>query len=178
MPSSMPAGTSTVIVRRARTRPSAAQVGQGDGICSPVPEQTVQGRVVMTWPSSERWIDWISPLPPQVWQRCGLVPTAQPLPPQVAQTMAVSTVTSRRTPNAVSGSVSSMRSSASAPWRTRLRGPREPARPGKKASKTSPNEPKPANGLPAAPAPPPPPGASGSPPRSTMRRRSGSESTS
>ena len=48
MPSSMPAGTSTVLVRRARTRPSVPQVGHGDGICSPVPPQAEQARVVMT----------------------------------------------------------------------------------------------------------------------------------
>ena len=108
MPSSMPAGTSTVLVRRARTRPSVPQVGHGDGICSPVPPQAEQARVVMTWPRNERCTDWISPAPPQVAQVRGLVPGAQPSPWQVSHTMAVSTVISRRTPNAVSSSVSEM----------------------------------------------------------------------
>ena len=49
----------------------------------------------------------------------GLVPGAQPLPVQVSQTIAVSTVISRRTPNAVSSRVSEICSSASAPGRTR-----------------------------------------------------------
>ncbi len=176
MPSSMPAGTSTVMLRRARTRPSVPQVGHGDGICCPVPPQTVHGRLVMTWPRNERWMLWISPAPPQVWQVIGDVPGAQPSPWHVSQTIAVSTAISRRTPKAVSFRVSSMRSSASPPCRTRLRGPRVvPPEPPKKASKTSPNEPKPPNGLPA---PPPPPDCSGSPPRSTTRRFSGSDSTS
>ncbi len=176
MPSSMPAGTSTVIVRRERTRPSVPHVGQGLGICSPVPPQAVHGRVVITCPRNERCTDCSSPLPPQVAQVRGDVPGAQPEPWQFSHSTAVSTVISRRTPNAASSRVSDICSSASAPGRTRLRRapPRRPPPPPKKASNTSPNPPKPLNGLPALPAP----CESGSPPRSTMRRFSGSESTS
>ena len=165
-------------MRRARTRPSVPQVGHGDGICSPVPPQAEQARVVITWPRNERWTDWISPTPPQVAQVRGLVPGAQPLPVHVSQTTAVSTTISRRTPNAVSSRVSESCSSASAPGRTRLRRPRPPPigpPPPKNASNTSPKPPKPLNGLPPAAAPL---CESGSPPRSTMRRFSGSESTS
>ena len=80
MPSSMPAGTSTVTVRRARTRPSAPQVGHGDGICCPVPPQAEHGRLVITWPRNDRCTDWTSPVPPQMAQVRGDVPGAQPLP--------------------------------------------------------------------------------------------------
>ncbi len=80
MPSSMPAGTSTVIVRRARTRPSVPQAGHGVGICWPVPAHAVHARVVMTWPRNERCTDCSSPDPPQVAQVRGDVPGAQPEP--------------------------------------------------------------------------------------------------
>jgi hypothetical protein len=135
--------------------------------------------VVITWPRNERWTDWISPDPPHVAQVRGEVPGAQPDPVHVVHTTAVSTFSSRRTPNAASSSVNDICSNASAPGRTRLRrlrpAPAPPAPPPKNASKTSPNPPKPENGLPA---PAPPLCESGSPPRSTMRRFSGSDSTS
>ena len=77
------------------------------------------------------------------------MPGAVPAPEQVEQTTAVSTVRSRVVPNAVSASSRSSRISASAPCRTRLRGPRAVDAP-KKASMMSPRPPKPApNGLPA-----------------------------
>ena len=99
MPSSMPAGTSTVIVRRARTRPSAPQVGHGDGICSPVPAQAAQapgGHHL----AEERALHRLDLARPAArWQVRGEVPGAQPVPVQVPQTTAVSTGISRRTSN-------------------------------------------------------------------------------
>ena len=175
MPSSTPAGIFTETVRRARTRPSPAQLGHGCGITVPVPEQVGQGRLVITWPRNERWTLCTSPRPPQVSQLAGWVPGAVPAPAQVPQTTAVSTVRSRVLPKAVSASSRSSRISASAPCRTRLRGPRAVDAP-KNASMMSPRPPKPPNGPPAGPTPPP--GASGSPPRSTISRFCGSDRTS
>ena len=101
-----------------------------------------------------------------------------PPPEQSEHSTAVSTGSSRVTPVAHSSRVSDMRISASAPGCTRLRGPRPrpptPPLPPKKASMMSP-KPKALNGSPPALCPPLP---SGSPPRSTMRRFSGSDSTS
>ena len=140
----------------------------------PVPEQVGHGRLVITWPRNDRCTLWISPRPPQVSQVAGWVPGAVPAPEHVEQTTAVSTVRSLVTPNAVSASSRSSRISASEPCRTRLRGPRAVDVP-KKASMMSPRPPKPpANGLPAA----APFWESGSPPRSTISRFCGSESTS
>ena len=107
-----------------------------------------------------------------------VVPGAQPWPEQSEHSTAVSTGSSRVTPVAHSSNVSVMRMSASAPGCTRLRGPRvrppTPPLPPKKASMMSP-KPNALKGSPPALCPPLP---SGSPPRSTMRRFSGSESTS
>ena len=83
----------------------------------PRPAQRGQARVVMTWPRNERCTDCTSPRPWQVSQVDGNVPGAVPWPSQVEQTTAVSSVSSRSTPNAVSLRSHSMRSSASAPWR-------------------------------------------------------------
>ena len=81
----------------------------------------MQARVVITWPRNERCTDCSSPVPPQVAQVRGDVPGAHPEPEQVSQRTAVSTVSSRRTPNAASSRVSVICSRASAPGRTRLR---------------------------------------------------------
>ena len=48
VPVSTPAGTSTVMVRRERTRPSPAHSVQGSGITVPKPWQAAQGCVVIT----------------------------------------------------------------------------------------------------------------------------------
>ncbi|PQM47850.1 hypothetical protein C1Y40_01935 [Mycobacterium talmoniae] len=103
---------------------------------------------------------WESPLVPRPWQR--------------SHSTAVSTVTCLVTPVAHSVRSSRIRSSESEPGRTRPTGPREAVPPPKNASNTSPRPPKPAKPpLPAAAA-----FSSGSPPKSTMRRFSGSDSTS
>ena len=176
MPSSTPAGTLTVSVRRARTRPSPEHSPQGCSMIDPSPEQRGQVRVVMTWPRKDRCTCCTSPRPRQVSQVIGYVPEAVPAPVHVPHTTAVSSVSSRSAPNAVSASSHSRRSSASAPWRARLRGPRWlPLVPPKNASMMSPSPPKPcAKGLPCEPGPL----DSGSPPRSTTWRFCGSESTS
>ena len=144
-----------------------------------MPPQAVQARVVMTWPSSERWIDWISPLPPQVWQRRGLVPAAQPLPAQVAQTIGGVDGDLAAHPERGLGQGQldpQQRVGALAdPAARAARAPRAgEERLEDVAERTEAGERVAGRAGP----PPPPPGASGSPPRSTMRRRSGSESTS
>ncbi|COX29079.1 Uncharacterised protein [Mycobacterium tuberculosis] len=100
-----------------------------------------------------------------------------PLPWHRSHNTAVSTVTCLVTPVAHSSRSSRIRSSESEPGRTRPIGPRDaappPKPPPKNASNTSPRPPKPPNPLPPAAAL-----SSGSPPRSTMRRLSGSLSTS
>src|SRR4051812_10721238 len=175
MPSSTPAGTLTGMVRRARTRPSPAQLGHGSGMTWPVPAQVGQVREETTWPRNERCTLCTSPRPPQVVQVAGWVPGAVPAPLHAVHRTAVSTVISLVVPKTVSSRSSSTRMSASPPSRTRLRGPRVAVPPPKKASMMSPRPPNPApNGLPA-PAPPAPL-SNGSPPRSTMRRFSGSVS--
>ena len=106
----------------------------------------------------------------------GWVPGAAPSPWQVVQSTAVSTLSSRVTPNAASASSISSRISASWPRRTRDRGPRPAAGtaapPPKNASMMSVNE-KPAPWPKPPPAPP-----NGSPPRSYAARFCGSDSTS
>jgi hypothetical protein len=143
----------------------------------PVPAQVGQVRVDTTWPSRPRCTLCTSPRPEQVVQVAGWVPGAVPAPLQLVHRTAVSTVMSLVVPNTVSSRSSSTGMSASRPARVRLRGPRLAAPPPKKASMMSPSPPKPApaNGLPAA-----PPGevSNGSPPRSTIRRLSGSVSAS
>ena len=140
----------------------------------PVPEQRGQARVVITWPRKLRCTCCTSPAPRQVSHTVACVPGAVPSPVQVPQTTAVSRLSSRLVPNTVSDRSHSMRIKASAPWRTRLRGPR-PVPPPKNASMMSPRPPKPwENGLPALPGPE----DRGSPPRSTTWRFCGSESTS
>ena len=106
-------------------------------------------------------------------QVSGWVPAAVPVPVQLVQTIAVSTVSSRVVPNAVSDRSSSTRIVPLRPRRARLRGPRWVWVP-KKASMMS------LNGKPAPPNPPPvaAPGAKGSAPRSYISRFLGSESTS
>ena len=54
MPLSTPAGTLTVSVRRARTRPSPLHSPHGCSMTEPRPPQRGQARVVMTWPRNER----------------------------------------------------------------------------------------------------------------------------
>ena len=105
----------------------------------------------------------------------GCVPGAVPAPLQAVQRTAVSTVMSLVTPKTVSSSSSSIGISASRPARMRLRGPRvagtaeegvhdvaEAAEPGAAEAAAA-----------AA-----PPVSNGSPPRSTIRRFSGSVSAS
>jgi hypothetical protein len=140
---------------------------------SPTPPHTGHGREVITWPSSERWTVWISPRPPQVSQATGVELPLVPLPWQRSHSTAVSTVTCFVTPVAHSSRSSRIRSSESEPGRTLPTGPRVVVPPPKKASKTSPSPPKPPKPLPAAAT-----FSSGSPPRSTIRRFSGSLSTS
>jgi len=175
MPFSTPAGILTLTVRRVRTRPSPEHSGHGVRITLPKPLQRGHGREVITWPRNERCTCCTSPRPMQVSQVSGWVPGAQPDPSQVVHTTAVSIVSSRVVPKAVSARSSSTRSVALRPRRARVRGPREVAVP-KKASMMSLNgKPAPPNG----PAPPaPPPGANGSAPRSYISRFLGSESTS
>ena len=125
MPSSTPAGTLTVSVRRPRTRPSPPHSRHGLAMTVPKPPQRGQARAVTIWPRNERVTCWISPEPLALL--AGLrdaCPGALPSPSQVWQSTAVSTVISRLTPNAVSERSRSMRSRASAPGRTRRRGPR------------------------------------------------------
>ncbi|SKV99553.1 Uncharacterised protein [Mycobacteroides abscessus subsp. massiliense] len=177
MPSPTPAGILTVISRRARTRPSPPHLWHGSVMTSPAPWHVGQGREVNTWPSRDRCTVCTSPRPPQVSQALGAELPWVPLPAHPSHRIAVSTVTCLLTPVAHSTSSRRIRSSESDPGCTRPRGPRDPpAEPPKNASKTSPRppkpEPKPPNPL------PPPPFSSGSPPRSTMRRFSGSVSTS
>ena len=146
---------------------------------SPKPRQFGHGREVTTWPRNERCTLCTSPRPWQMSHMAGRVPGAQPEPLHSEHSTAVSTARSRCTPLAHSSSVSCIRISASAPGWTRLRGPRPrpPAPwPPKNASMMSP-KPNALNGSPAPPAAPRPL-PSGSPPRSTMRRFSGSDSTS
>ena len=144
----------------------------------PKPRQAAHGRMVRISPRNERCTCTVSPRPPQVSQVFGLVPGAAPSPWQVVHSTAVSTLSSWVVPNAASARSTSSRISASWPRRLRGRGPRPdwapPAWPPKKASMMSVKE----NPAPAAPAPPKPPPLKGSPPRSYIRRFSGSESTS
>ena len=140
----------------------------------PVPPQVGQLRLDTTWPRNPRCTLCTSPRPEQVVQVVGWVPGAVPAPVQVVHRTAVSTASSLVVPKTLSSSSSSIGMSASRPARVRLRGPRV-AVPPKKASMMSPRPPNPA--VPKPP-PPPPPVSNGSPPRSTMRRFSGSVSTS
>src|SRR5690606_24725696 len=110
-----PAGTLTVISRRARTRPSPPHLRQGSGIVSPTPRQVGHGRDVMTWPRNERWTDWTSPAPPHVSQRTGFESPWVPEPVHASHRIAVSTVTVLVTPRAHSSRVRRVRSSESAP---------------------------------------------------------------
>ena len=80
MPLSTPAGTLTVSVRRARTRPSPLHSPQGCSMTEPRPPQRGQARVVMTWPRNERCTCCTSPRPWQVSQVDGWVPGAVPWP--------------------------------------------------------------------------------------------------
>ncbi|EUA26806.1 chaperone DnaJ 2 domain protein [Mycobacterium intracellulare] len=178
MPSPTPAGILTLISRRARTRPSPMHWWHGSGMTTPTPRQVGHGRDVITCPSRERCTVWTSPRPPHVSHGTGAESPLVPLPWQRSHSTAVSTVTCLVTPVAHSSRSSRIRSSESEPGRTRPMGPREVAPPlkppPKKASNTSPRPPKPP--------PKPPPAAAafsiGSPPRSTIRRFSGSLSTS
>ena len=142
----------------------------------PKPRQAAHGRSVRISPRNERCTWATSPAPRQVSQVTGCEPGAVPSPWQVVQTTAVSTLSSRATPNAASASSISSRISASWPRRVRGRGPRAappgPAWPPKNASMMSVNE-KPGA---LAEARPPPPKTS--PPRSYAARFCGSESTS
>ena len=74
MPLSTPAGTFTVRVRRARTRPSPLHSPHGCSMTEPSPPQRGQARVVMTWPRNERCTCCTSPRPWQVSQVDGWVP--------------------------------------------------------------------------------------------------------
>ena len=176
MPSSTPAGTFTWIVRRERTRPSPAhsRARLGDDLAG-----AGAGRADCGWRrpgrGSPRWTLCTSPRPEQVVQVVACVPGAVPAPVQMLQRTAVSTVMSLVVPNTVSSSSSSTGMSASRPARVRLRGPRVAAPP-KNASMMSPSPPKPAP--PKPPAPRRRRSSNGSPPRSTMRRFSGSVSAS
>jgi hypothetical protein len=138
----------------------------------PMPPQVGQLRLVTIRPSRPFCTLCTSPRPPQVEQVAGCVPGAVPAPVQVSHTIAVSTVMSLVTPKTVSSRSSSIGIIASRPARTRLRGPRDVAPP-KKASMMSPRPPNPVANPPA---PTPAPVSNGSPPRSTMRRFSGSVS--
>ncbi|MDQ1201019.1 hypothetical protein QE449_001637 [Rhodococcus sp. SORGH_AS303] len=178
IPLPTPAGTFTASSRRARTRPSPPHLRQGSGIVSPAPRQVGHGRAVMTCPRNDRWTDCTSPAPLHVSQRTGVESPLVPEPVHTSHSTAVSTAMCLVTPVAHSSSVSVVRSSESEPGWTRPRGPRvPPPLPPKNASNTSPSPP-PKPAPPKPPAPPPPPLSSGSPPRSTMRRFSGSDSTS
>ena len=66
-----------------RTRPSPAHVGHGCGMTVPMPWQVGQGRAETTWPRKVRCTVCTSPRPAQVSQVVGWVPGAVPAPVQV-----------------------------------------------------------------------------------------------
>ena len=141
---------------------------------SPTPPQTGHGRDVMTWPSSERWTVWISPCPPHVSQVIGVDLPWVPLPWHRSHNTAVSTVTCLVTPVAQSSRSRRIRSSESAPGRTLPIGPRDVAPAAEERLEHVAEPAEAAEAVTAAAAA----DSSGSPPRSTMRRFSGSLSTS
>ena len=81
MPSSMPAGTFTLIDCMPSLRPEPRQSRQRSRTISPAPEQASQGRLIRKKPC---W-STTCPLPWQREQGSGLVPGRAPLPPQVPQ---------------------------------------------------------------------------------------------
>ena len=95
---------------------------------SPYPRQALHGRSVRISPRNERCTCCTSPRPWQVSQVIGRDPSAAPLPWQTVHSTAVSTLSSRVTPNAASASSISSRTRASWPRRVRGRGPRPWAR--------------------------------------------------
>ena len=90
----------------------------------PKPSQEPQGAVVMTWPRMERTARWTWPLPPQMSQRSGWLPSRQQDPSQVGQVTAVSTSSFLLTPKTASRRSIRTLISASWPRRTRDAGPR------------------------------------------------------
>ena len=177
MPSSMPAGTSTVMVRRARTRPSVPQVGHGEGICSPVPRagRAGPGGHDLAEERALHGLDLAGAAAGGAGARRG----ARGAPVAGAGLAEDRGLDDDLAPRAerrfLEGQRDLQQRVGAGP--DRLRRPRPPLigpPPPKKASNTSPKPPNPPNGLPAAAPPPPPAWLSGSPPRSTMRRFSGS----
>ena len=81
----------------------------------------------MTWPRMERTARWTWPLPPQMSQRSGWLPSRQQEPLQVGQTTAVSTSSFLLTPKTASRSSIRTLMRASCPRRTRDAGPDDPA---------------------------------------------------
>ena len=114
MPSSTPAGIFTVSVRRERTRPSPEHSRHGSGMIVPNPRQAAHGRRVRISPRNDRCTWATSPAPRHVSHGTGCEPAAVPSPWQVVHTTAVSTLSSRATPNAASARSISSRISASA----------------------------------------------------------------
>ena len=98
-----PAGISTTAERSPFTRPSPRHTAQGDWIdASPSPAQVGQGDTDTNWPNTLRVARRTSPLPPQVLQVTGLVPSAAPLPAQVSQRTRVLSLMVRFEPVATS----------------------------------------------------------------------------
>ena len=75
VPVATPAGTLMVSDRRLRIRPWPLHSLQGSLMTVPKPSQEPQGAAVMTWPRMERTARWTWPLPPQISQRSGWVPS-------------------------------------------------------------------------------------------------------
>ena len=68
----MPAGTSTSISRRVRTRPSPRHCVHGFGTTCPLPSHRKHGAAVTSWPRIDLRIWRTSPLPPHSGQLLGV----------------------------------------------------------------------------------------------------------
>ena len=122
--------------RRLRIRPWPLHSLQGSLMTVPKPSHDPQGAAVMTWPRMERTARCTWPLPPQMSQRSGWLPSRQQDPSQVGQVTAVSTSSFLLTPKTASRRSIRTLMSASWPRRTRDAGPEVPPAP-KKVSKMS-----------------------------------------
>ena len=165
--------TLTVSVRRARTRPSPPHSGTGCGMTLPKPWQGGHGREVITWPRNERCTLWISPRPRQMSQVAGWVPGGGA---GAGAGRADHRGVDGEVPGHPEGRLGQVEVEPDQrvlpPCRTAAARPARGGAP-KNASMMSPNPPKPRRRAAAG-------GAArrGSPPRSTISRFCGSESTS
>ncbi len=112
----MPAGTSTVTVRVARSLPAPRHASHGSCTMLPCPRHRLQVLVRMNCPKPPRLdTSRMRPLPWHCGQVSRPVPGRAPLPPQVAQVTSAVTSTSLETPNTASASVRCRRVSTSSP---------------------------------------------------------------